>query len=184
MAVAVKDQQWLGRRSGDTETPVHIPLIPQNPGQGTSNNHAKLAPGASRCCRRFSGRRPLGSAVPRSAPYTHLWYSNGTTGTRRLFGTADFPVCWLAGFQTCRRYRKRAHSILGRPAGLEIGDTAGWKPAVRLAQDACKVQPAVAGSSSPKAPARLTSPTTSGCTGWRRAGGWGVYLMAGGGFTP
>jgi len=83
---------------------------------------------------------PFGSAAARPAPYTHPWFSNAAAGTRRLFGSADFQVCGIAGFQTRWLHRKLVPSTLGRPADLEIGDTAGWKPAVRLAQAACKVQ--------------------------------------------
>jgi hypothetical protein len=75
-----------------------------------------------------------------AAPYPHLWFSKAAARTRRLFCTADFQVCGIAGFQTRWRHRKPAHLILGRSADLEIGDTAGWKPAVRLAQDAGKVR--------------------------------------------
>ena len=96
---------------------------------------------AAEDCRTGRGSRTKAGqgAKVRAAPYTHPWVSNATAGTRRLFCSADFQVCRIAGFQTRWRHRKLAHSTLGRPADLEIGDTAGWKPAVRLAQAACKV---------------------------------------------
>ena len=76
--------------------------------------------------------KDIWSAVPQSRD-RRFW-------TRGLFCTADFQVCCIAGFQTRRRHRKPALSILERSADLEIGDTAGWKPAVRPAEDAGQVQ--------------------------------------------
>jgi hypothetical protein len=43
----------------------------------------------------------------------------GAKAQRRNGSSADFQVCGVAGFQTCRRFS------LGRLADLEIGDTAG-----------------------------------------------------------
>jgi hypothetical protein len=37
----------------------------------------------------------------------------------RCYRSADFPVCCIAGFQTCRPFESRD------PADLEVGDTAG-----------------------------------------------------------
>ena len=117
-------------------------------------------PGSSRSCWRPSGRRHLEvrrqvaafgrndtSASPKALKpgfagggfgcggkrlhlMGHLWFSNKTAGTRRLFCAADFQVCRLASRstgQTCWLHRKLPHSTLGRPANLEIGDTAGWE---------------------------------------------------------
>jgi len=46
---------------------------------------------------------------------------------RRNRSSADFQVCWVAGFQT-----RRAHSV-APPADWEIGDTAGLETCATLA---------------------------------------------------
>src|SRR6266540_4536475 len=46
--------------------------------------------------------------------------------------SADFPVCRIAGFQTCERQEFSRALRLPIPCRLEIGDTADWKVCATL----------------------------------------------------
>ena len=64
-----------------------------------------------------AGIRKVGRVSPlRAAPGPSHPGAHGVTRPTR---SADFQVCWVAGFQT------RAAREFARPADLEIGDTAG-----------------------------------------------------------
>src|SRR6266536_3514434 len=59
------------------------------------------------------------------------WLGSISTGLHQArFGSAcsaDFPVCRIAGFLTCRAFEKSSGLGVWCDADWKVGDTAGWK---------------------------------------------------------